>query len=48
VQSLYNLPGSFDELGSREDNAALLDKAGVKAERGSSALADQPPEFIMF
>lgn len=30
VQSFYNLPGSFDELGSREDNAALLDKAGVK------------------
>jgi imidazolonepropionase-like amidohydrolase len=30
VQSFSNLPGSFDELGSREDNAALLDKAGVK------------------
>lgn len=30
VQSFSNLPGSFDELGSREDNAALLDRAGVK------------------
>lgn len=30
VSSLSNLPGSFDELGSREDNATLLDKAGVK------------------
>lgn len=30
VQSYSNLPGSFDELGSREDNAALLDKAGVR------------------
>lgn len=30
VQSFSNLPGSFDELGSREDNAALLDRAGVR------------------
>ena len=30
VDALQNLPSSFDQLGSRLDNAALLAKAGVK------------------
>ncbi|MBL8270671.1 amidohydrolase family protein [Steroidobacter sp.] len=30
LDALANLPGTFDQLGSRLDNAALLHKAGVK------------------
>lgn len=30
VDALQNLPSSFDQLGSRLDNAALLDRAGVR------------------
>lgn len=30
VDALQNLPSSFDQLGSRSDNAALLQKAGVR------------------
>jgi imidazolonepropionase-like amidohydrolase len=29
VDAMANLPSSLDEIGSREDNAALLDRAGV-------------------
>lgn len=30
VDTLVNLPGDFDQLGARLDNAALLDRAGVR------------------
>jgi imidazolonepropionase-like amidohydrolase len=41
VSPVENLPGSFETLGSRNDNAAILAKAGVKVAIGSAPGSDE-------
>jgi imidazolonepropionase-like amidohydrolase len=41
VSPVENLPGSFETLGSRADNAAILAKAGVKVAIGSAPNSDE-------
>jgi imidazolonepropionase-like amidohydrolase len=40
VGGIRNIPGSFDQLGSREDNAALLRRAGVTVVLVSDSYGD--------
>lgn len=41
VSPIENLPGSFETLGARADNAAILAKAGVKVAIGSAPGSDE-------
>lgn len=46
VDPLANLPGSFEQLGARLDNPALLHAAGVNIIIGEPALPEDPPQSI--